>query len=222
MIDFDFFAGQRFCWGFALCWLEQHADENGRIEGSMAQWASAWTWPKSNVVTFLAAMERAGKIKHESRTMGRTGGTVLTILKHEEKTDGAKDAHTRGHTKATRFASRDHEGFDEALALYDKAANFAGWPQVSTINATRRGKLNARLREVGLDAWRDMLREACRSPMMKGDNDRGWRPNFDWFLSPTNFTKVAEGFYADRRGAAPRRDARPDPGEAVMRSLLEE
>ena len=36
-------------------------------------------------------------------------------------------------------------------------------------------------------------------PFCRGENDRGWRANFDWALKPANIAKVLEGVYASTR-----------------------
>jgi hypothetical protein len=35
-----------------------------------------------------------------------------------------------------------------------------------------------------------------RSPFLCGENDRGWKADLDFFLTPSKFTKIAEGAYA--------------------------
>jgi hypothetical protein len=39
-------------------------------------------------------------------------------------------------------------------------------------------------------------------PFCRGDNDRGWRANFDWAMKPSNIAKVLEGNYGGAPGGA--------------------
>ena len=38
------------------------------------------------------------------------------------------------------------------------------------------------------------------SSFCRGQNDRGWRADLDWFLRPDTVTKLLEGKYEDRNG----------------------
>lgn len=50
--------------------------------------------------------------------------------------------------------------------------------------------------------WRDTLPEALRrissSSFLRGENDRGWKANIDWFLRADTLTNIMEGKYDDR------------------------
>ncbi|HMM52969.1 MAG TPA: YdaU family protein [Burkholderiaceae bacterium] len=85
-------------------------------------------------------------------------------------------------------------------------------PRVQVWSDARRRALTARWREVCAEfrAEQDIERAAmdwfawlfaervAKSAFLTG-RARDWRANFDWLLKPTNFVKVAEGFYAKER-----------------------
>jgi hypothetical protein len=89
---------------------------------------------------------------------------------------------------------------------------------IRRMHDSRRDNLRARLKEfdepIG-EGWHAFCRRIARSPFLTGDNDRNWRPNFDWCLKPANFTKIIEGTYDDKSGRSlddrPRRFI-PSPG----------
>ena len=41
--------------------------------------------------------------------------------------------------------------------------------------------------------WKAYLRRIAASPFLTGENERGWRADFDWCLEPANVCKVIEG-----------------------------
>jgi hypothetical protein len=90
---------------------------------------------------------------------------------------------------------------DKALAEYQRIAEQCGLPKIAKLTAKRRSHLKARLSDFGLDGWVRALASIPVSPFLSGKNDRGWRPDFDWLVNPTNLAKVIEGKYAGR--AAP-------------------
>ncbi len=43
--------------------------------------------------------------------------------------------------------------------------------------------------------WEAALKAILNSPFLCGDNDRGWKANFDWFIQRGTVTKILEGQY---------------------------
>jgi hypothetical protein len=72
------------------------------------------------------------------------------------------------------------EAFHKCLVLSDK----------------RRRHLEARVRN-GFFAqnWRAALRKIEASDFCRGQNDRGWKANLDWFITPDAVAKIMEGKY---------------------------
>lgn len=66
------------------------------------------------------------------------------------------------------------------------------------ISEKRKGMIRARIREHGVEAFREMTQRAAKSNFLKGNNDRGWTATFDWLIKPNNFQKIIEGNYNDK------------------------
>ncbi len=47
-------------------------------------------------------------------------------------------------------------------------------------------------------SWRDALQRAGPSKFLRGENDRGWRIDLEFFLRPDTVTKILEGKYDNR------------------------
>ena len=96
----------------------------------------------------------------------------------------------------------------EAVEVYNTEAEKAGWAKVQRLTDARRSALKARLAECGgLEGWQTAMAKAGESKFLTGKVPRGkghenWRPDFDFFLKAQNFTKLMEGTYDDRTGAA--------------------
>mgnify|MGYP003334374373 FL=1 len=97
---------------------------------------------------------------------------------------------------------------DEAVEAYNAEAEKAGWAKVQRLTGARRSALKARLSECGgLSGWQCAMAKAGESRFLTGKVPRGrghenWRPDFDFFLKPANFTKLMEGTYDDHRNGA--------------------
>lgn len=74
-----------------------------------------------------------------------------------------------------------------------------GFPAVKRLTPERKRKLKARLRENSIDDWQEAMSALERSPFCRGDNNRGWRADFDFLLQPKSFTKLLEGAYEPPR-----------------------
>lgn len=70
-----------------------------------------------------------------------------------------------------------------------------GFPAVRKMTAQRKRQLKARLRDSTMDEWQRVFDALERSAFCKGENERGWRADFDFLLQPKSFTKLLEGAY---------------------------
>jgi hypothetical protein len=70
------------------------------------------------------------------------------------------------------------------------------------------------LRSDGLDGWSNVLSKVEASQFLRGENDRGWRADFDFVLSEANFTKITEGKY-DRRQTGPPQERTDAYGQRI-------
>lgn len=92
----------------------------------------------------------------------------------------------------------DHAG--EAFAAYEALRRkIVPGARSLDFGTDRRGKLTARLREVGgPDGWRDVLASIRGSPFLRGETSRNGFVSIDWLLEPKNLRKVTEGNYDER------------------------
>lgn len=87
----------------------------------------------------------------------------------------------------------------KAISFFNETAETNIWPMVQKVTEKRRKAVSKRLADVGgYKGWVEAIRRAARSPLLTGDNDRGWSATFDWLCNPANFTKLMEGNYDPR------------------------
>jgi hypothetical protein len=68
--------------------------------------------------------------------------------------------------------------------------------KVEVVNDLRKGFINARVGEYGMDKVISVLRRAGESDFLNGKNDKSWKADFEWIMRPTNFIKVMENKYS--------------------------
>lgn len=83
---------------------------------------------------------------------------------------------------------------DEVLEAWNIRAAELDLPKAKMTDA-RRKVLRVRIRQCTTDDFTEAIAALGRSAFLRGENDRGWRADFDFFLQSKNFTKLIEGGY---------------------------
>ena len=86
---------------------------------------------------------------------------------------------------------------DDLVETWNDMAPRFGLPVVKgRLSEARRRQARARLRDhPDPEDWKAAFRCIASTPFLQGDNDRGWRADFDFLLQPKSFTKLIEGSY---------------------------
>ncbi len=80
--------------------------------------------------------------------------------------------------------------------IYNQECN--NIPSVRTITEKRKTAIKKFLKEFSKDEFSEVCREANKSSFLTGDNDRGWRADFDFLIRPDKAASVLEGKYAGK------------------------
>lgn len=101
------------------------------------------------------------------------------------------------------LVTQSEREIEAAVEAYNLTADFAKWPACQSVTEKRRKAIKSRLAEAGgLEGWKDGMRKAAQSSFLLGKTGRSgdhaqWRPNIDFFLQQSSFTKLMEGGYDD-------------------------
>lgn len=146
----------------------------------------------------------------------QNGGDKLTqkrMIRDNEISNIRADAGKKGGLKTQKFAKakgkanteseyEDVIGIKDVINYESLIENYHSlcpkMNKVSVINETRRGYINARVGEFGMEKVIFVLRLAGESDFLNGVNDRAWKADFEWIMRPTNFIKIMEGKYANK------------------------
>lgn len=94
------------------------------------------------------------------------------------------------------MSSGDDLSVQDVVDAWNDLAAQCGLSEVVKVTAARRRQVQARIKEYpSSEDWGKALSAIERSKFMCGDNDRGWRANFDFLLQPSTFIKLLEGTY---------------------------
>lgn len=84
---------------------------------------------------------------------------------------------------------------EHVVEAWNDLAARCGLPLVKKLTPERRKKLNTFVRRHSIDDITEAIAAIPRSPFLLGENGRGWKASFDWFLEPRNLTKLTEATY---------------------------
>lgn len=93
---------------------------------------------------------------------------------------------------------------DEVLEGWNELAKAQGLSPIRKLTEQRRRKVLAQAKRFSVPDWQAVFARISQSPFLKGENNRGWRCDFDFILSESNFVKILEGKY-DRQSTDSRR-----------------
>ena len=172
-------------------------------------------------------------------------GASVAPLKDDHKAEGCQPGtpgvpawHPRGATAMAPEPSINRHGKevsppgvppvgdDAAMAvqLWNDLAERIGHPKVQRLSKARRKSLGKRLAECGgLEGWRVALSKVEASAFLRGDNDRGWRADFDFMLQAKSFTRLMEGSYDDngrREGGGGRAGSQGDRKHSFLAGMF--
>jgi hypothetical protein len=84
---------------------------------------------------------------------------------------------------------------EHVVEAWNATASEIGLRTIRKLTPERQRKVATRIRQNTIEDFTEAIGAIGRSPFLRGENDRGWRANFDWMLEPKNFTKLIEGTY---------------------------
>lgn len=117
-----------------------------------------------------------------------------------------KDNNTNNNTLIKGISA---EQAREVVRLFNTTC--VSFPKVTALSADRQKHIAARLKQYGAEKIKVVFQKAEASSFLKGENNRKWKANFDWLINETNFAKVLDGNYDDKRGNG----ANTDNGESL-------
>ena len=96
----------------------------------------------------------------------------------------------------TPAAVSEQVAIDAAVEAWNVFAKDHKLATITTMTDRRRKRLAGRLKDCdGLPGWHAALAMIPKSSFLLGNNERGWKANFNWILQPDSFAKLREGGY---------------------------
>ncbi len=84
---------------------------------------------------------------------------------------------------------------EHVVEAWNAMAERVGLAKVRRLTPERQRKLVQRIKQNTIDEFTEAIGAIEGSPFLRGENNRAWRADFDFLLSPQKFTKLIEGTY---------------------------
>ena len=78
------------------------------------------------------------------------------------------------------------------------------FPRLTVLSDNRKKTIKARLNKYSVEEVKKMFEKAEASDFLKGSNNRDWQANFDWLMKDSNFAKVLDGNYDNKKEPEPK------------------
>lgn len=123
------------------------------------------------------------------------------------RANGAKGGRPRKEPQPTKVPKVKKTTEEETLNLEAFAAFFnkeiitsnSAIPQVTKLSERRKAAVKARMAEYGKESLAKAVRMAVKSDFLNGRTDTTFTASFDWIFKPSNFIKIIEGNYDNKR-----------------------
>lgn len=168
-----------------------------------------WRWGSyGKVRRFVLLMQQIGFLKW--RRIESVGGSLIEVANYDyynplpSEAESATDqqANHRWITGGSNINKGIQEMHKEVVESWNAFASRSGLAQVQKLTRKRKSAISARLKDSDFDLD-DIFAKIEASDFLRGNNNRGWRADFDFvFGSPNNYVKILEGKYDNREAAA--------------------
>jgi hypothetical protein len=213
-----------------FCHLLRRAGKNGRCYPAAATIAASCSINRDTVWKCISTLESAGLLKRIPKQFGQSNGYLLTPpIGGKEgpiedcqsaENEGLQSAENQGHQSAE---NKGHKGIhskesisknpkekERPSSLLSDFNEVVVWnesktlPKVVAMSISRQKELaSIRRSAIWQEHWQTGINKLSASSFATGNNDRGWKATFDWFLNEENLSKTIEGNYDDRPSTAP-------------------
>lgn len=201
-------------------WFQYDMDTYILKERTEREYSRMWLWSRGKVARFI------NEVRNKSEAE-----TLPFVAQNDEPNTGQRQAKSEPqeplknsmlpHVTSQRRASDGPKAGqlfireskrEESLSLFDL------WNETVTgilptvrkpVSKDRQKKCDIRLKERSFPEWEEIFRLIITTPFLCGNNDRGWKADFDWITSNDgNAGKVLEGKYKNAGGRAGNNDNR--------------
>jgi hypothetical protein len=129
------------------------------------------------------------------RVFNTLSDTLLNRVQEEEEEEDLNYLNKETETKKEK---EELFSVEKIVEVWNKKASEFNFAKIENITKKRKDKIKAR--KLSAQLVENFFVFTAKSRFLRGDNDRGWKPDFDWIIAnEDNLTKVFEDKYTDKK-----------------------
>ena len=202
--------------GYGFWWLlmevvaAQCVDEKCSAAYSLPQWSRLLYSHHNRVSKYLGKLEVMGVVTLEY-VESRIRVTIPNLLKYRDEYSRKSGLNQESVPPKNKKENKEGEIEKKKIksippsSLLNLWNEVVGSPTATAMGKVREAKCRSRLSERNLDGWREVFQKLKASAFLTGENERGWRADFDWVIGNDGIAlKILEGKYDNKpKGDAP-------------------
>ena len=126
--------------------------------------------------------------------------TVNEIITEYKNVNDNQNDNDNDNERIVHESSTNRPSAQQIVDLFNSIC--VSFPSVRSLSDARKKAIKARLNTYSLEQFKAMFEIAEASSFLKGQGNREWRANFDWLIKDSNFAKVLDGNYSDKKTGA--------------------
>lgn len=93
--------------------------------------------------------------------------------------------------------NKEENSKDDIIQIFNELC--ISLPKVKTVTETRKKAAKTIAKKYSVEQIKEVFKKAESSDFLKGKNNRDWQANFDWLMKDSNFAKVLDGNYDNKK-----------------------
>lgn len=146
-----------------------------------------------------AEQEKETEIKKEKETSPSLSPTTPISTPKEKEIN--KEKEKEDSLSCTSVHSQCEHCLRLSQAYNSIFAGLLASVRTDNIPKARQQATNARVKDYGYETVLEVFKKVRQSNFLCGENDKGWRADYDWIVKASNFQRILEGRYDTRSPA---------------------
>lgn len=182
--------------------------DRGETLTSKLKLAKRWGWSRKKLDNFLLLLEN-DKMAHTESTPHYTTIKVLNYAQYQTNKNNLEQHYTQptiqqksnGSTQISNDIINSNENKEriDYVELKTYYNSFPNLPNIRSLSVKRKDAIKLRVKEVGIEDFKDAIKITNDTPFLNGTNEREWVADIDWLIAnDTNILKVLENKYGKK------------------------
>jgi predicted phage replisome organizer/uncharacterized phage protein (TIGR02220 family) len=153
---------------------------------------------KAELMRKKRAREKAGFLESGNNVTEALPPVTFCYTEIEEEKEREKETEEEEEKEEKKKGTEKSINYQKIVDVYHHTC--LSYPKVRALSDARKKTIKARFNNgYTLEDFQEVFTKAENSSFLKGKNNREWSATFDWLIKDSNFAKVLDGNYDDKK-----------------------